>query len=82
MQAYSLGVQYPRNLLMFPGWYTKLFWTKNDVNQTCTPEQRESILDRSIAPLNYPLPIIDDPNYTAEDLAIVRIIICEFEICH
>ena len=64
---------------MFPGWYSRNFWTRDDIPD-CTPAQRESVIDRSIAPLNYPLPIIDDENYTADDLSIVSLL--NIEMCH
>ena len=56
MQAYRLGLHYPRHLFLTYGWYEPEWWDApldEDVGQTCTAIQMASVLQYSFAVLNF-----------------------------
>ena len=51
-QAYDKGVHLPRHVLLTNAWYRPDWWRVEN-NYTCTVEQREMVLNRSIAVLQF-----------------------------
>ena len=64
LQAYHRGVHYPHHLLLTLGWYGQNWWREEDQNSTCTAQERESVLNRSLAFLQ--CDFIEDLNLTTD----------------
>ena len=64
LQAYHRGIHYPHHLLLTLGWYGQNWWQEEDQNFTCTAQERESVLNRSLAFLQ--CDFIEDLNLTTD----------------
>jgi len=54
VQAYQRGVMYPQFIFLHPAWWVGNWWKGGDMeNFTCTVDQRERVVYRSIAVLLY-----------------------------
>jgi len=55
VQAYQRGVMYPQFIFLHPAWWVMNWWVGDNTteNFTCTLEQRERVVYRSIAVLLY-----------------------------
>ena len=54
-QAYERGMMYPRFTFLHPAWWMEDWWVGDNTteNFTCTVEDRERVVNRSIAVLLY-----------------------------
>ena len=68
LQAYHRGIHYPRHVLLTLGWYRQNWWRDEDstANLSCTAEQRESVLNISLAFLQCDFLGDEDLNMTTE----------------
>ena len=54
VQAYQRGVMYPQFIVLHPAWWVGDWWEGDGTeNFTCTGEERERVVYRSIAVLLY-----------------------------
>ena len=57
IQAYTLGLKYPRHLFLTYGSYESQWWSVEDSSDDqCSPNDRAEVLQFSLAALHYPLP--------------------------
>ena len=63
-QAYHLGLHYPSHLLLTYAWYAPNWWKDEDQSFSCTVQQRESVLNRSLTFLQYDF--LQDRNLTTD----------------
>ena len=63
-QAYQRGLRYPRHLFLTYGWYDQNWWLVEDQNLSCTAQERESVLGRSFAFLQFDF--LDGRNLTTD----------------
>ena len=73
LQAYHRGIRYPHHVLLTLGWYGQNWWRVEDPNLSCTAQERESVLNRSLAFLQ--CDFLEDLN-TTTDTAIVNLPPC------
>ena len=64
-QASKQKLHYPHHLLLTFGWYVQEWWREEDQNFTCTAQERESVLNRSLTFLQCDF-IEDQPNMNTE----------------
>ena len=63
-QAYHRGLLYPRHLFLTYGWYVQDWWLDEDRNLSCTAQERERVLARSFALLQFDF--LDGRNLTTD----------------
>ena len=63
-QAYHRDLRYPRHLFLTYGWYVQNWWLVEDRNFSCTAEERESVLNRSLSFLQFDF--LQDRNLTTD----------------
>ena len=52
-QASKQKLHYPRHLLLTYGWYVQEWWRVEDQNLNCTAQERENVLNRTLALLQF-----------------------------
>ena len=71
-QAYQRGLRYPRHLFLTYGWYDHNWWLVEDQNLSCTAQERENVLNRTLAFLQFDF--IEDLDMSTEtSTGIVRL---------
>ena len=60
MQAYQLGLKYPKHLFLTYGSYESHWWATNDSQVECTPTEIADVLQFSLAALHFPMQLSDD----------------------
>ena len=76
-QAYQRGLRYPRHLFLTYGWYVQEWWRVEDQNLSCTAQERESVLNRTLAFLQFDF--IEDLDMSTS-IGIVRLPSCLFAL--
>ena len=64
IQAYRRGLRYPRHLFIFMAWYQGRWWLRRDENETCTAEERETVLLHALLVHHFNFEVPDDYNTT------------------
>ena len=64
IQAYRRGLRYPSHFIIFMGWYQGRWWLRQDGSETCTAEERETIMQYFITVHHYNFLVPDDRNTT------------------
>ena len=75
-QASRRDLHYPRHLLLTYGWYDQEWWLVEDQNLPCTAQERESVLNRTLAVLQFVF--VEDQLNVTTDTGIVRPSSCLF----
>ena len=63
-QAYHRDLRYPSHLFLTHGWYAQNWWLVEDQDSSCTAQQRESVLNRSFAFVQFDF--LQDKNLTTD----------------
>ena len=56
LQAYTRGLRYPQYMFMTYGWFPDLWWEQQDADLNCTADQRNLVLNHTLALLQYDFP--------------------------
>ena len=57
MQAYKLGIKYPKYVFLTYGSYQSQWWSSDEVSDECSPEEIAEVLHFSLAALYFPSPL-------------------------
>ena len=60
IKAHARGMIYPEYVWMSYGWYTQKWWLEEDTS--CTADQMQSAIQRSLAIHHYPIPTSEEEN--------------------
>ena len=71
-QASKQKLHYPRHLFLTYGWYVQDWWLDEDQNLPCTAQERENVLNRTLAFLQFDF-IKDQDMSTETSTGIVRL---------
>ena len=72
-------LHYPRHLFLTYGWYVQEWWLDEDQNLPCTAQERENVLNRTLAFLQFDF-IKDQDMSTETSTGIVRLPSCLFAL--